>query len=110
MERPGGTKIAVLRTGGTTAYVAESRRAQGNDAAACSTGVLIYKVDSAALTGQGPVRIMNANPATTPPTGRTPLDLAAYAPGQSFTDPANGARIEVLAGGERGDTVRLSKD
>lgn len=110
VERPGGTKIAVLRTGGTTAYVAESRRAQGNDAAACSTGVLIYKVDSAALTGQGPVRIMNANPATTPPTGRTPLDLAAYAPGQSFTDPANGARIEVLAGGERGDTVRLSKD
>lgn len=66
VERPGGTKIAVLRTGGTTAYVAESRRAQGSDAAACSTGVLIYAVDSAARTGEGPVQIMNANPATTP--------------------------------------------
>ena len=29
VERPGGTKIAVLRTGETTAYVAESRRATG---------------------------------------------------------------------------------
>lgn len=110
VERPGGTKIAVLRTGETTAYVAESRRAEGNDAAACSTGVLIYKVGSATQTGQGPVRIMNANPTTTPPAGCTPLDLAAYAPGQTFTDPATGARIDVLAGGRTGDTVRLSKD
>ncbi|WP_329199029.1 MULTISPECIES: M6 family metalloprotease domain-containing protein [unclassified Streptomyces] len=110
VERPGGTKIAVLRTGGTTAYVAESRRAQGNDAAACSTGVLIYAVDSAARTGEGPVQIMNANPATTPAAGCTPLDRAAYAPGQSFTDPATGVRIDVLAGGAAGDTVRLSKE
>ncbi|MEV0416361.1 hypothetical protein AB0I68_37875 [Streptomyces sp. NPDC050448] len=99
-----------MRTGETTAYVAESRRAQGNDAAACSTGVLIYKVDSAAATGiykvdsaaatgEGPVRITNATPAATPPTGCTALDLAAYAPGQSFTDPATGVRIDVLADG-----------
>ncbi|WP_240117344.1 MULTISPECIES: hypothetical protein [unclassified Streptomyces] len=70
--------------------MAESRRVQGNDAAACFTGVLICQVDSAALTGEGPVRILNANPTTTPPTGCTPLDLAAYAPGQSFTDPVTG--------------------
>ncbi|MFF1651101.1 hypothetical protein [Streptomyces sp. NPDC058240] len=56
MERRGGTKIAVLRTGETTAYVAESRRAEGNYEAACSMGVLIYRVDSAARTGEGPVR------------------------------------------------------
>ncbi|MFD5393511.1 M6 family metalloprotease domain-containing protein [Streptomyces sp. NPDC127097] len=109
VERPGGTKIAVLRTGETTAYVAESRRAEGADRAACSTGVLLYKVDSAALTGEGPVRIINAHPATDPPTGCTPLDLAAHTPGQTFTDPATGARIEVLAGGPTGDTVRMSK-
>ncbi|MCX4584721.1 M6 family metalloprotease domain-containing protein [Streptomyces sp. NBC_01481] len=109
VERPGGTKIAVLRTGETTAYVAESRRAEGNDAAACSTGVLIYKVDSAAQTGEGPVRIMNANPTATPPTGCTQLDLAAYAPGQTFTDPDTGVRIDVLADGWAGDVVRLSK-
>ncbi|MEU9126169.1 M6 family metalloprotease domain-containing protein [Streptomyces sp. NPDC048506] len=109
VERPGGTKIAVLRTSGTTAYVAESRRAEGNDRAACSTGVLVYKVDSAARTGEGPVRIINANPSTTPPAGCTALDMAAHAPGQSFTDPTTGARIDVLAGGDSGDTVRLTR-
>ncbi|MEV0416130.1 M6 family metalloprotease domain-containing protein [Streptomyces sp. NPDC050448] len=109
VERPGGTKIAVLRTSETTAYVAESRRAEGNDRAACSTGVLIYKVDSAAPTGEGPVRIMNGNPAATPPAGCTPLDLAAYAPGQTFTDPDTGVRIDVLAAGGAGDVVRLRR-
>lgn len=110
VERPGGTKIAVLRTGGTTAYVAESRRAEGGDSSACSTGVLIYKVDSAAQTGEGPVRVMNADPTATPPAGCAQLDLAAYKPGQTFTDPDTGARIDVLAGGRAGDTVRISKD
>ncbi|WP_438296177.1 M6 family metalloprotease domain-containing protein [Streptomyces sp. HUAS TT7] len=109
VERPGGTKIAVLRTSETTAYVAESRRAEGNDRSACSTGVLIYKVDSAARTGEGPLRVLNANPAATPPTGCTPLDLAAFAPGQTFTDPTTGARIDVLTDGRNGDTVRISK-
>uniref|UniRef100_A0AAU2V6E5 M6 family metalloprotease domain-containing protein n=1 Tax=Streptomyces sp. NBC_00003 TaxID=2903608 RepID=A0AAU2V6E5_9ACTN len=110
VERPGGTKIAVLRTGGTMAYVAESRRAEGGDSSACSTGVLIYKVDSAARTGEGPVRVMNANPTATPPAGCAQLDLAAYKPGQTFTDPDTGARIDVLAGGREGDTVRISKE
>ncbi|UYQ63420.1 M6 family metalloprotease domain-containing protein [Streptomyces peucetius] len=109
VERPGGTKIAVLRTGGTTAYVVESRRAQGNDRAACSTGVLVYKVDSATQTGEGPVRVVNANPASTPPAGCTQQDMAAFAPGQNFTDPDTGTRIAVLAGGPAGDTVRINK-
>ncbi|ARX81181.1 MULTISPECIES: M6 family metalloprotease domain-containing protein [Streptomyces] len=108
VERGGGTQIAVLRTGETTAYVAESRRAEGHDRNACSTGVLIYKVDSATPTGEGPVRVMNAAPATTPPPGCTPLDLAAHTPGQTFTDPDAGARITVIGGGKGGDTVRLS--
>ncbi|MEU5433714.1 M6 family metalloprotease domain-containing protein [Streptomyces sp. NPDC020719] len=109
VERPGGTKIAVLRTSETTAYVAESRRAEGADSSACSTGVIVYKVDSAARTGEGPIRIMNADPSATPPTGCTSLDLAAFTPGRSFTDPDTGARIDVLAGGRAGDVVRLGK-
>ncbi|MEV5938498.1 M6 family metalloprotease domain-containing protein [Streptomyces sp. NPDC051994] len=109
VERPGGTKIAVLRTSDTTAYVAESRRAERDDSSACSTGVLVYKIDSAARTGEGPVRVVNAHPAATPPAGCAQLDMAAYEPGQSFTDPATGARIDVLAGGRAGNTVRISK-
>ncbi|MFG2873732.1 M6 family metalloprotease domain-containing protein [Streptomyces sp. NPDC048337] len=75
VERPGGTKIAVVRTGETAAYVAESRQGQG---------VLVYKVDSAVRTGEGPVRVMN--------------DHAAYAPGETFADPEAGVRIDVLSG------------
>lgn len=107
VERRHGTKIAVLRTSETTAYVAESRRAEGNDRDACSVGVLIYKVNSATPTGEGPVRVMNGNPTATPPTGCTGLDLAAYRPGQTFTDPDSGVRIDVLAGDGTGDVVRL---
>ncbi|GAA0595217.1 M6 family metalloprotease domain-containing protein [Streptomyces crystallinus] len=102
VERPGGTKIAVLRTGETTAYVAESRRAEGNDRGARSTGVLVYRIDSSAATGEGPVRVL-------PPLPGTALDLAARTPGQSFTDLGTGVRIDVLAGGPAGDTVRISK-
>ncbi|MEU8436493.1 peptidase M6 [Streptomyces sp. NPDC029216] len=100
VERPGGTKIAVVRTGPTTAYVAESRRAEGHDRTARSTGVLVYRVDSATPTGEGPVRVL-------PPPGRTGPDLAARSPGQSFADPAAGVRIDVLPGGGAGDVVRV---
>jgi M6 family metalloprotease-like protein len=109
VERPGRTKIAVIRTGETTAYVAESRRAGANDPEPCSTGVLIYKVDSAAKTGEGPIRVMPAIPAAPPSSGCNTLDVAARRPGQTFTDPATGVRIEVRAGGVAGDTVRMTK-
>ncbi|GAA0670436.1 M6 family metalloprotease domain-containing protein [Kitasatospora atroaurantiaca] len=109
VERPGGTKIAVIRTGETTAYVAESRRAVGGDAGACSTGVLVYKVDTAAQTGEGPVQVVNGNPGTTPPDGCKALDMAAFGPGRSFTDPATGVRIDVLRRGPLSDTITVSK-
>jgi len=109
VERPGGTKIAVVKTSDTTAYVAESRRAVGADSAACSTGVLIYKVDTSTQTGNGPLQVINGNPTATPPTGCTPLDMAAYHPGQSFTDPATGVRIDVDKRGTLTDTIRITK-
>ncbi|MEU4118494.1 M6 family metalloprotease domain-containing protein [Kitasatospora sp. NPDC028055] len=109
IERPGGTKIAVIRTGETTAYVAESRRAIGGDESACSTGVLVYRIDTATQTGQGPVQVVNGNPTAVPPTGCTPLDMAAHRPGQSFTDPATGVRIDVLHGTPTTDTITVTK-
>ncbi|MFD0278131.1 peptidase M6 [Kitasatospora sp. NPDC127111] len=109
VERPGGTKIAVIRTGETTAYVAESRRAVGGDAGACSTGVLVYRVDSAVPTGEGPVRVANGNPDATPPAGCTALDLAAFHPGQSFTDPATGVRIEIDRRDRDTDTITVAR-
>ncbi|MEU7133379.1 peptidase M6 [Streptomyces sp. NPDC046261] len=103
-----GTKIAVIRTGPTTAYVVESRRAVNTDAGARSTGALVYKVDSSVPTGEGPVRVMDAHPHTTPAGGR-PLDDAPFRAGQSFTDHFAGVRVEVLSSDGSGDTVRVTK-
>ncbi|MGW2422040.1 M6 family metalloprotease domain-containing protein [Streptomyces sp. NPDC001709] len=110
VESPGGTKIAVIRTSDTTAYVAESRRAVGADAKTCSTGVLVYKVDSAAQTGDGPVRIVNGNPGATPPSGCRALDMAAFHAGQSFTDPATGVRIDVDSGASLHDRISITRN
>ncbi|MER6031411.1 M6 family metalloprotease domain-containing protein [Streptomyces sp. NPDC001851] len=109
VESPGGTKIAVIRTGETTAYVAESRKAVGADATACSSGVLIYKVDSSTQTGNGPVQVVNGNPGATAPTGCASLDMAAFRPGQSFTDPGTGVRIDVKSSGALHDDISITK-
>ncbi|MDH6127333.1 M6 family metalloprotease domain-containing protein [Kitasatospora sp. GP82] len=108
VERPGGTKIAVIRTGETTAYVAESRRAVGADAGACSTGVLVYKVDTSVQTGYGPIQVINGNPTATPPSGCTSLDMAAYRAGQSFTDWTARVQISVRTSGQYGDSIQIS--
>lgn len=109
VESPGGTKIAVIRTGETTAYVAESRRAIDADSNACSTGVLIYKVDSATQTGYGPIQIVNGNPGATPASGCQALDLAAFRPGQSFADPATGVRIDVERSSPLHDVISITR-
>jgi hypothetical protein len=101
--------LAVVRTGPTTAYVAESRRTKQLDATACSSGVLIYKIGPAAFTGNGPVRVMDSTPGVPPPSGCLPLDDEAYRPGQSFTDPASGVRIDVLSTASGSDTIRISR-
>ncbi|MEW2576817.1 M6 family metalloprotease domain-containing protein [Streptomyces syringium] len=109
VEYGGGTKMAVIRTGPTTAYVVESRRALRADARACATGALVYKVDSSVPTGKGPIRVMDAEPDATPASGCRPLDDALYRAGRSFTDSAAGVRIDVLSSHRHGETVRVTR-
>ncbi|AUG77080.1 peptidase M6 [Kitasatospora sp. MMS16-BH015] len=108
VEYVGGTKIVVLKLTATLAYVVESRRAAYADRAPCSTGVVVYRVDTSVATGEGAVQVMNGNPGAAVPAGCTALDLAALQPGQTFTDPYWGVRVEVLSGGTYGDTVRAT--
>ncbi|MFF3457165.1 M6 family metalloprotease domain-containing protein [Streptomyces sp. NPDC002730] len=109
VEYGSGTKMAVVRTGPTTAYVVESRRSVQADTAACSTGALVYKVDTSVQTGYGPIRVMDAKPSATPASGCRPLDDAPYWAGESFTDAAAGVRIDVLSADGYGETVRVTK-
>jgi M6 family metalloprotease-like protein len=110
VESLGGMKIAVARTGTTSAYVAESRKPYGVDSSICKSGVVIYKVDSAIATGEGPIRVQNSSPGA--PTTRTcdqPVDWGAYKPGQTFRDTAAGVTIAVNASSSTGDVVTVTK-
>ncbi|WP_256962382.1 M6 family metalloprotease domain-containing protein [Streptomyces sp. NRRL B-24572] len=109
VEYGSGTKMAVVRTGPTTAYVVESRRAVQADGGVCSTGALVYKIDTSVQTGQGPVQVVDAKPYATPAAGCRPLDDAPFRAGESFTDAAAGVRVEVLAADGCGETVRVTK-
>jgi M6 family metalloprotease-like protein len=98
VERSDGTKLVVVPTGPTAAYVIESRRALGTDADACSTGVLIYRVDSTVPTGFGPVRVVDAtrNQEADPPC--TDLEVATFGMGgpSGFRQADMGLTVRVL--------------
>ncbi|MFI1368955.1 M6 family metalloprotease domain-containing protein [Streptomyces griseochromogenes] len=100
-----GFKLAVIKTSGTTAYVAESRKAAGNDSGGCATGVVIYKVDTSTVSGSGPIRLVT-NPDAAAPTGNcTSLDMQTWKPGQWFEDSAARIRIYVNSSDAYTDTV-----
>ncbi|MGP3974270.1 M6 family metalloprotease domain-containing protein [Streptomyces sp. 8N114] len=109
VEKRDGVKMAVVRTGRTTAYVVESRRASGADTGLCATGALVYKIDSSTRSGHGPVKVMDAKPNAAPKKGCHPLDDAPYKAGESFEDAEAGVRIDVLSADGDGDTVRVTK-
>jgi M6 family metalloprotease-like protein len=93
-----GTKLAVVRTGPDSALAFEARGPVGDDAAACRSGVLVYRVDSTAASGHGPVQVIDAHPDTEacwedsvyPPLADAPVGV-----GESFTVPGEGVRVEV---------------
>jgi M6 family metalloprotease-like protein len=110
VESLGGVKIAVVRTGRTTAYVAESRRPYGVDKEICKSGVVIYQVDSSVDSGYGPIRVQNSSP-DTPTTAacNEAVDWGAYEPGQSFHDEAAGVTITVDKSSATSDVVTVTK-
>jgi M6 family metalloprotease-like protein len=110
IERGDGMKLVVVPTGPTAAYVIESRRAIGNDANACSTGVLIYRVDSTVPTGFGPVRVVDATPnkATDPPC--TDLEVATFGGGgpKGFRDADLGLTVRFLRQTDTDDLIYVT--
>ena len=98
VERSDGTKLVVVPTGPSTAYVIESRRAIGNDTGACSTGLLIYRVDSTVATGFGPVRVVDATPNHEADPPCTDLEVATFGGGapKGFNDADIGLGVRVL--------------
>ncbi|CAL9454712.1 M6 family metalloprotease domain-containing protein [Streptomyces sp. enrichment culture] len=93
-----GTKLAVVRTGADSALAFEARGPVGNDADACRSGVLVYRVSSTTASGRGPVQVVDAHPETEACWDTSvypPLADAPVAVGESFTVPGEGVRVEV---------------
>jgi M6 family metalloprotease-like protein len=57
---PSGTKAVVVATNQTNALVAEVRVVGKLDARVCAPGVLLYTVDTAVRSGEGPLRVLDA--------------------------------------------------
>ena len=111
VERSDGTKLVVVPTGPTAAYVIESRRALGTDADACSTGVLIYRVDSTVATGFGPVRVVDATPNKQADPPCTDLEVATFGMGgpSGFRQADIGLTVRVLRSSDPTDLIFVSR-
>ncbi|WP_434091146.1 M6 family metalloprotease domain-containing protein [Streptomyces flaveus] len=94
----GGTKLAVVRTGRDSVIAFEVRGPVGNDGEVCAQGVLAYRVRSEAVSGDGPIEVLDAHPDTAacrdksvyPPLADAPVGL-----GESFTVPGEDVQVEV---------------
>ena len=111
-----GTKAIVVKTGPTTAIVAENRQAVGVDqrlAGTCDRGMLVYRVDAAALTGRGPVQVQRPPGVVDDDSDRIQTCGLLYAatfdarPGKSdtYVDPTTGTSIRVVTTSAGGDLV-----
>ncbi|MFI9805976.1 M6 family metalloprotease domain-containing protein [Streptomyces sp. NPDC052301] len=93
-----GVKLAVVRTGPDSALAFEVRSRAGNDRTACREGVLVYRVNSGAESGGGPVEVVDAHPRTEacwensvyPPLADAPVSV-----GETFTVPGADVQVEV---------------
>jgi M6 family metalloprotease-like protein len=100
VSQAGGLKMVVVPVSGSLAVVVESRRLGGYDAG-YTPGALVYLVDLAAASQQGPIRVVPINEADSS-KGSAPLGV-----GRSVT--TNGVTISVVTAGSTGDTVRIVK-
>jgi M6 family metalloprotease-like protein len=108
-------KLVVVRTGRYTAWVAELRRALGNDAETiCDPGVLVYRLDASIPNGDGSIQVHDAKPMSGRQGPCTELDIGTLGTGAGeppvFHDAETGVTIEVLREGEADAVVRVTKE
>jgi M6 family metalloprotease-like protein len=114
LARAGGRKLVFVPLSAKDGYAIELRTSEGNDAAVCRPGILVYKVDADVDTGRGPITVYDAHPdsggCTLSPNVHAELSDATFAPGEAFEDPKNGVTITVEGTEPSGDyRVRVTR-
>jgi M6 family metalloprotease-like protein len=97
----GDTRLVVVRLGADEALALEARTPVGNDATACTEGVLLYRVRADVASAQGPIQVLDGHPGTGACHGRSVQPELANAPlntGESHWLADENIRVEV---GER---------
>ncbi|MGP3922509.1 M6 family metalloprotease domain-containing protein [Streptomyces sp. 8N616] len=99
LARPDGTKLLYVPVSDRTGYGIEARTQEGNDAAVCRPGVLVYWLDTGISSGEGPVTVRDSRPRSGGcahrPNVNAELTDAAYGVGQKLSDRRTGVTIEI---------------
>jgi len=110
LARRGGVKLVVVPLSGRSGYALELRTREGNDAAVCRPGILIYRVDADVDTGNGPITVRDARRdsggCTRSPNVQAELSDATFTPGDTFRDRTRRLTVTVLPKGG-GDNYRI---
>jgi M6 family metalloprotease-like protein len=105
---PEDIKAVVVKHNGTAALVAEVRSKLGGDEAACATGVLLYTVSTVTSSGDGPIRVLDANPGSRgcarDELNDAPLSLTGT---RSYTVPGWGVKVSILDQATSSYTIRV---
>ncbi|KAI0015131.1 M6 metalloprotease [Xylariomycetidae sp. FL0641] len=100
--------VVVERHGGSEALVAELRSARGLDGEVCAPGVLLYTVSTTTPTGEGPVRVLDANPLSGGCAGEELSDGTLTLAGvSSFAVPGWGVEVTVTKESDEGVEIRV---
>lgn len=102
LETPGQV-LAVKILVNSTYCVVEYREKTLTDSALPMGGVIVSYVDESIPSGQGPVRIQDANPST------TTLDDAVFQGGERFVDEANQVAVKVWSLGYESANITVQK-
>lgn len=101
-ELPDGIRALQIPLSDGTYYLLELRRRIGFDTSLPEEGVLIYLVDETKESGQGPVRVVDANPRT------STLKDAAFPVGSEFPDQRNKVFVSILSASSQTVRIRLT--
>lgn len=98
VEVPAGRKLIVVKIDRNSVYAVEVRGPYGNDRETCRAGVLIYRVNANTPSGEGPIRVMDANPVTAACRGRAvhpPLADAPFGVGEEYHDTTTRTAVKI---------------